>query len=317
MATRYGRKNYGTGGNRGKKYQPKRVYGQRTGKRFRKGYDRVGGLYKLYGKTKNNGELKYLDKALTLKEDQQPNTDTAVQMLWTTATGAMITDDVMDNGLWYIGQSLVNNQQGQGAQQRIGRKITVKSIFARLGFVATCELPINAGGTIKGIPTNLQMRIVMLLDKQYNGTPVKATDIFEDTAGIAGSNILGFGYQPAIVQLPNMANSQRFRVIKDKLFNFSTDGTTPWEIDNNAEPPTDYVYAKLTIQKMTEFYKKVNIEIENAANDATLNGIKSSNIILAVTWNGMGAAGTQLPTEATRLWKIKPFGLSRTRYTDL
>lgn len=269
MATRYGRKNYGTGGNRGKKYQPKRVYGQRTGKRFRKGYDRVGGLYKLYGKTKTNGELKYLDKALTVKDDQLPDTDTAIQMLWTTAQGGTITSEVLDNGVWYIGQSLVNNQQGQGAQQRIGRKITVKSIFTRLGFVASCPVGIGAAGQAKGIPSNLQMRVVMLLDKQCNGAVVKASDIFEDVPASGVSNVLGSGYQPAIVQLPNMANSQRFRVIKDKLFNFSTDGTVPVLYETTANPPVQTAYFTLTIQKMTEFYKKVNIEIENAANEAS------------------------------------------------
>lgn len=319
MASRYGRKNYGTGRNVGKKYQPKRVYGQRTGKRFRKGYDRVGGLYKLYGKTKNNGELKYLDKALTLKPGQAVTADTDVQMLWSGANGIALPADVMENGNWYIGQSLVNNTQGQGATQRIGRKITIKSIFARFGFVATANVQLDDTGVLRGIPENLQMRIVILLDKQCNGAPVKATDIFEDTAGQGAGNLLGQGYQPAIVQLPNMANSQRFRVIKDKLFNFSLEGKSPWEYqkDVDGQPPVEKIYNNLTIQKMTEFYKKLNVEIENASNDATLNGIKSANIILAVTWNGMGCTGTNIPSEATKLWKIKPFGLVRARYTDL
>ena len=290
-----------------------RGYG-RSGKRFRKGYDRVGGLYKLYGKTKPSGELKYLDKGLWNDKTIEIDDDVDNMALWTKADGTNANGDVFENGKWYIIQSLVNNKQGQGAQQRIGRKITVKSIFKRFGFIATNIVTLNDQGINDGLPTHLQMRIVLVVDKQYNGQVVKASDIFEPTAGGDNGNILGRGYQPAIVQLPNVANSQRFRVIKDKTWNFSTEGTVPIQM---TDEDGTFTYSEVTIQKLVEFYKKINLEIENAANDATLNGIKSNNIIMAVTWNGMGATGVNFPDESNADWSIKPFGLSRIRYTDM
>jgi len=107
---------------------------------------------------------------------------------------------------------------GTNFNQRIGRKVQVKSIRIR-GFInvakQTNQVASNEGTCI---------RLIIFQDQQTNGTQAQGEQV------ILSSNDLGSVAGPAISMFQNAENFGRFRVLKDKTYrlqdpNFSWDGT--------------------------------------------------------------------------------------------
>lgn len=278
---------------------------RRSGRKFRRGYDRVGGVYKLYGATRaGKTELKYLDKNLFSIKDASPDANQQTNIKWTTGAGNPINTANWQDGKWYVGQSLCDNQMGQGPSQRIGRKYTAKSLFLRFGFHATSNAP-----SADGSPWGVSMRIVLILDRQYNGGKTKITEIFEDPFS---SGVIGLGHNPHIAALPNISNSQRFKTIIDKTYNYSFgSGMT-----GGANIATSFT-------KYQEFYKKLNKDIEMSGEPSDLAGIKSNNYLLLVCFNalrdvqqGGDPLVAQGPSTEIGSLDIAPWGHSRLRYAD-
>lgn len=267
---------------------------------FARGYDRVGGLYKLHGPTRRGGELKYCDKSLGLDTvTAGANSllrDDAATMIWSDDVGAVVAVAMATNK-WYIGQSVVNLAQGQGPSNRIGRKTTLRNISAKLG--------ISAATIVDATAMNWCARVLWIHDRQCNGGIVTAADIFEPVAkGAAGFNS---GGNLSIAALPNMGNSQRFTVIRDDTFPL----TKNW---GNAVVDAGATTYQGIYNAMKEYFIPANLEIEQVGDGAQISGIKSSNVIVAIqiaSWSGNRAETGAENSGTMTLW-----GNVRTRYDD-
>lgn len=248
-----------------------------------------------------NVELKYIDKSL-VKGNLPIDTIAQNQVLWTSAAGAQLAGAApFDDNDGFVCQSLISVAQGQTASQRIGRKWTIKSIRIQLGLSLLQQGPTTSGGLV---------RLVVFWDKQCNGSVVSMPDLFEGgTTGADGPLVPGTNTQNyRLSQLPNVSNSQRFRFLVDKTYSFvgASNGT-----DGGG-------YLSVTLDKMINVYKKLNLEIESSATSSVLAGIRSNNIGMALLFQGTGPgvdAVTPPDAGATRLVVI-PWGTVRARYTD-
>ena len=158
----------------------------------------------------NRPELKYLNwtcegptsKTLT-SNPTSPITDAPFLPYqgWYSAFGYN-ADDANGTGVFRM-------KQGAGAQDRIGRKVVLKSIFFRIFAKAT-----QTGYKVL-TSTNCGFRFMLLLDTQANGTIPTADDVFDDhSAGIGSDEWTGGVISTQ--RLMRIENSQRFRVIMDK-----------------------------------------------------------------------------------------------------
>lgn len=95
--------------------------------------------------------------------------------------------------------TLINGvAQGVASNERIGRKITMKSLFVR-GYAAM------QGSTVGNSP----VRVLIVYDKQTNASAPIVTDIV---------------LQDTIMSPMNLANAQRFQVLYDAVFKLGTAG---------------------------------------------------------------------------------------------
>jgi len=144
---------------------------------------------------------------------------------------------------------------GTDYTNRIGRKITVKSIFIR-GYVRT-----EVSASLGAVNVSSQMvRVIVLLDEQPNGGLPAVTDVLQTS-------------DPA-AQL-NLNNRDRFRVLKDKTWTFD-----PYLAGSTA---SRQIYP-------FKWYLKCNIDtLFNAVNGGTIADITSGSILtLVVGSNGAG-----------------------------
>jgi len=96
---------------------------------------------------------------------------------------------------------LCNPQVGSDINQRIGRKITLKSVYIR-AFITT--LPSLTPNAVETSPSQC-LRMILLLDMQPNGAVPAATDLLTTTSTVAQINL---------------ANRDRFKILSDKCFTF-------------------------------------------------------------------------------------------------
>lgn len=185
-----------------------------------RGFYRKVGYYKRF--TGDSGELKFHDVDLSLANIPQIGLRNA---------------------------DLLTIAEGNGEEERIGRKITIKSILIR----ANALLP---GGTNLAQASET-VRFMVVQDTQANGAQAAATDVLE-TANYKAFN--------------NLANSSRFRVMLDKQLTLrcsagSGNGTT----DNHLQNEYNF-----------NFYKKCSIPIEydNTASTGAISTIRSNNILV-------------------------------------
>lgn len=113
--------------------------------------------------------------------------------------------------------ALINGiAQGTGAGERIGRKVTMKSLFIR-GYVA------KQGATVGSVP----IRILIVYDKQTNATLPATTDVVVTDTVMAPMNL---------------ANAQRFTVLYDRVFNLGEDGDNVFNFSKYIKMNHDVTY---------------------------------------------------------------------------
>lgn len=209
-------------------------------KRWIPGVSRTGGL----GVSRFNGphaEMKYFDLAKSVNDD---------------AVVAATESDF---------SSLHLVQKGSDADQRIGRQITIRSVNVRL--------QVDSARTSHAI----MGQVVLVLDKQANGTQPTAAEIWENPT--SGS-----------ISFRNMENTQRFVILHKQNIHLSPQALSCTQ--NQA--------------KVLSFTKNLNLKIQFGKNSETaITDIPTNNLTL---WFMENSAG---PTfYMTRTYKV------RIRYTD-
>lgn len=245
---------------------------QRTG-----GYTRQTGLYKF----STGVERKFYDTTSTTLQTNQTRGVYPLQQGWTimnTATGAL------QSGL--PGFGLLGIAQTTDASGRIGRKITITRIQLKWEIE---QNPLIDGAHPIPIASDA-VRIVIILDKQCNGTTPLATDIFRGNTGGGEPTYSGGEF----LQFNNLSNSERFTIIYDKVITNSP----------TAALGTTTAAAIVATHKTGKFYKKCSIPIEYGGIGGFITEIRSNNLILAVA-SSWGSSSSKFGFH----WRV--------RYTDM
>jgi len=133
--------------------------------------------------------------------------------------------------------------QGVTESTRVGRKCVIRSIQLR----ATMQ---NAPGAAATADSTVYMWLI--LDKQCNGAAAAATDVFTNV-----------GVQ---AMLPNVANSERFTILKK------------WTITFN--PAAGATTAYNSTRRELDYYRKCNIPLEFSSTAGAISELKSKNLFL-------------------------------------
>lgn len=150
--------------------------------------------------------------------------------------------------------SLVTIPQDGTESGRVGRKVTVKSLHVR----GLCVL----AGTSDFNNTDDTVRLMIVLDKQCNGTAATPADILEAGAGTV-----------TIDSFNNLANKSRFRVLKDTKICMNLNGAVD-SVNNvvagNRTVPFEYHFSNLNLP----------IEYDNSATTGALATVRSNNLLV-------------------------------------
>jgi len=208
--------------------------GKRTQRRrFRRGYDRrnVGGYRRLAGFYRGPApEVKNYDTAGTLNTGTSANW----QMVGTQIGGTL----------------MIGLAQGPGTNQRIGRKISLKSVQWK-GIVAF------PGGTFAADT----FFWAVVLDMQNNGATPSAADVFSDIAA---------GYD-----LRNIDNIKRFKVLKRGSIAFTSPSVVAGPAYTGVETPLD-VYIPMK-----------NLSVDISATSGAVAEFKNNQIyFMSCSYNG-------------------------------
>ncbi len=151
--------------------------------------------------------------------------------------------------------SMCEVDQGTGEEQRIGRKIIIRSI----GIHLNVQLP----ATTSSAASTDSLRFIVYQDKQANGAIATVAGILED------SNIFAFN---------NLSNKNRFRILCDKIWNVNA-AAAGGNATNNLQTG-EFVLHK------TWFKSALNIPVEYSGTGNAIADITSNNIgILALSEN--------------------------------
>lgn len=188
-----------------------------TASRYRMGYYRRAGNY---------GRYPPLGQELKFKENTWNQSPVS-------ATGNIVL-------------STVNNvAAGTGESERIGRRITIKSISIRLeAFLSNTTVVTN---------TDDGVRIIVYHDKQCNGAAAAVTDILQSATYLAYNNL---------------SNKNRFRILADKFIDISA----------QAGAYTGSAAAFATVGKTRSMYMKCNMPVEFSSTTGAITEIASNNI---------------------------------------
>lgn len=166
---------------------------------------------------------------------------------------------------------------GTDMTNRIGRKITVRSLQAR-GLVRTRLSESQASG----VTSSMLMRIMYLVDLQPNGANPAVTDILATS----------------IAQSPmNLNNRDRFKVLFDRMY-----ALDPYNKNTTAG---SVLCSTVNQCKTLKMYKKCNQEVVfNATNGGTVADITSGNLLQLIISNQAtdGAGG---PGEAAIYTRVR------------
>ena len=196
------------------RYNPRR----RT-RRYVKGRSRTGGYYGRYPVGGARAELKFFDDAGIA------NTITS---------------------LWTVHQTSINDiAQGTGESERVGRKITIRSV--------NCKGWMVAPSSSNFLLTAARVRLVLVQDKQCNGSVIAPLDVFET------SNIDTYR---------NLANSGRFNILFDKT----------WNLNYKAAGGDGVTNATVATGQYFRFNRKVFMPIEFDGPTGGLTEIQSNNM---------------------------------------
>ncbi len=158
-------------------------------------------------------------------------------------------DDAVIAANFNIEGSLNLIPQGVTENTRVGRKCTVTKVMLRL----TVNLP----STATAADTTDIVRILLILDKQCNGSNAAVTQLLEN------DNYQSFN---------SLANSGRFRTLWDKTVSISSNG-------GSGRGSTDTL-SYGAVSKALTFFKNVNIPIEFNAGTGAITEVRSNNILL-------------------------------------
>ncbi len=139
--------------------------------------------------------------------------------------------------------------QGVTENTRVGRRCTVTQVMLRL----TVNLP----STAVAADTTDIIRIILVVDKQCNGSNAAVTQLLEN------DNYQSFN---------SLANSGRFRTLWDKTVSISSNG-------GSGRGSTDTLSYGAVSRALT-FFKDVNIPIEFNAGTGAITEVRSNNILL-------------------------------------
>jgi len=159
---------------------------------------------------------------------------------------------------------------GTGPEEMLGNKVRIKSIEIR-GRV-TADPDTNASSLVAVKNENFT-RVALVLDMQANGTVAAASDIYE--------NSQTFGAAPNIYDFVKIANSKRFRILKEWIFDLNT---TPFVGNPNAASSTATLFSAAGISKNLHYYKKCDIEMdfqrEATGMARTIAEVRSCNLLI-------------------------------------
>lgn len=159
---------------------------------------------------------------------------------------------------------------GQGVTEstRVGRKCTIKSINWRY------QVSLPTQTNVDPAATGDTLRVILYHDKQCNG---------------GAATVLGLLETADSQSFRNLANSQRFNILCDKLHNINYAGI--------GADAANQLHQSFVISNKT-WYKKCNIPIEfdNSADDGSLATIRTNNLgVLLISTNGIcGMSGSKL-----------------------
>lgn len=147
--------------------------------------------------------------------------------------------------------------QGDTESNRIGRKVTVKKINIELFPTGVSEAAVGS--------TSGSVKILLVLDTQTNGAAWTATDLMETDS---------------IYSFANLANNQRFRILKSKVMTFSSGGMVA----------TGAAYASSEIAKYLRWSVKCNIPIEydNSLTTGVISTVRTNSLWLAAVGTDTG-----------------------------
>lgn len=254
-----GRANYAAMQQRRQQAFGRAVMGRRT-----RGSNRGALLRKRYGMTP---ELRGCDTALT----------TALGFVLATVTtnGAVIPVNVI--------------QQGTGSFNRLGRKITMKSLRVRIA--CFCRHVINAGLDLTG--NNFRMCVVY--DRQSSGT---ALPTFDEIFGQTDQQGTETG---TVFDSLRYDNTGRFTLLREKIIS-----SNPMAIVGTTSP--DYVDNYFFCDEYIKLPNLVTI-YNSTANPATITNI-SSGALYVIFRGELNASVT------SSAWAVNPTSFARLRYYD-
>lgn len=153
----------------------KKSYGSRTGRTYRTTYKRGEGFKRVsYKKPSKLSKFQEISRS-----NERKSIDTLVP------TGALVNNTIAGSG------AIIPIAFGAGDNQRVGRRVTLKSMYYR--FAAGCG----------------QLRIIVVYDKQPNALTAAIAEVFSTTTWTA---------------MMQISNGDRFMILSDKIFSASDDG---------------------------------------------------------------------------------------------
>lgn len=160
-----------------------------------------------------------------------------------------VVDDatVAQGGTIQTAGSINDIPQGVTESTRVGRKCTIKSIHCRM----LISLPTQDANATPALGDSL--RYVLYMDKQCNGATAAVTDIFE---------------QNDFHSFRNLANSGRFVILKDTIYNINYAGLA----SDGAG-----VVSQGSVTKQLKFNVKCNAPIEFNSTTGAITEIRSNN----------------------------------------
>lgn len=152
---------------------------------------------------------------------------------------------------------LLTVASGSGESLRTGRKINLRSIALRF------SVSYDATQTLSGyMPQDDIVRVLVIQDRQANGTTPNLSDILEYPGG--SNPVFAFN---------NLSNKNRFRILMDKTIEL---------VYHNAFVDDPSFFGFFGPQKAASWYKKCNIPIEYSGATGTVGEIKSNNLLMVV-----------------------------------
>lgn len=180
----------------------------------------------------------------------------------------------------YLPGSITNIAQGVGDDQRIGRKVVVKSISLR----GEIKMP-NESNTVLGAasPQSDVMRFMVVQDKQTNGAAANMNSIIAFGAANGGAATLDWR------AFRNMDNIDRFNILVDRTVKIANPVFT-----NGTGSATQQIV-------QYNIYRKCNITVDYSTTTAAIGSQASNSLsIYCITSAGLAS------------WN----GIVRVRYTD-